>query len=176
MAFLINLLPLLEGWRENFKQHGVFEVKHEQKLVEVYNPGWILHGAIAMDNPDAILEVFYTGKSKPRVTPRMLWTFNMTQPTNHLPYTTKPVPNDENIYTVVYEPKEPPPFKPPFYMKIIPPPGTTVKIVSFTYFIFEIHEIDTFINSLQNLLWGAPTRVKKTVEATLRAMGIGETL
>ena len=173
MSIILDFLPMLEGWRETFEQKENIEISFESEILKIDNPGWIVAGALAINNPDTIVELRYTGRAKPRVTPRMLWTFNMTQPTNYLPYTTKPVPNDENIYTVVYEPSTLIPFKPPLTVKLIPPIGTSVRIIAFTYLLYEIIDQELFLKSLQKVLGTATQPMIREVETELKTMGIG---
>ena len=153
------ILTLLEGWRwhtEEIRPEDNYKVSAPKRLVKIENPGLIWNGAIAFNDPDAIVKFIYERPEVKKeaivfeVTPRTLWeNFKNTQWENQLPYTTSP-PTDEDWFNVKFIPALRIPVR-RCEIWVEPPPGKEIIVRSFVFAYLEIYDKEKFIESLASI-------------------------
>ena len=154
------ILTLLEGWgwhKEEIRPEDNYKVSAPKRLVKIENPGIIWNGAIAFNDPDAIVHFIYERPEikkesiEFRVTPRTLWEyFKNTTWENQFPYTTSP-PTDADWFNVKFVPALRIPVRRCEIWVEPPTPGKEIIVRSFVFSYLEIYDKEKFINSLASI-------------------------
>ena len=149
-----ELRPFIKGVEPKLHQRYTpieIDKPHELEPFRVKYGGFFINGAITLDNPDTIVRLEIDGKEIFKVTPRFLYQRGMTQ-FQFFPFTTREVPNNDNIYTVcLYPPRE-------YYIErnwslmVIPPEGTKVKIIEYTFSLLEIVDRNLYYESIIDII------------------------